>query len=65
MDVCIVENGRVFASGISVVTAHANVLPFIGGMPIEGCVDIDELTVQDFLQANNSMCCGVQLKACG
>jgi hypothetical protein len=64
MDVGIVEYGGVFSSGVSVVPADANVIPFIGGMLIEGREDVDELSMQDFLQGDDPVRCSVELKAC-
>jgi len=45
MDICIVENGRVFSSGLSIVAAYANVGPFFRSISVEGCEDVDELAV--------------------
>jgi len=64
MNICVIENGRVLPSRLSIVAPYANVGPFVRGIPVESGQDVDELTVQDFLEGDDSMSCGVQLKAC-
>jgi hypothetical protein len=64
VDVGIVEYGRVFSSGASVVPADANIVPFVGGMLIQCREDVDELPMQDFLQGDDPVSCSVELKAC-
>ena len=45
MNICIVENGRVFPTCFSIVAPYANVGPLVRGISVESGEDVDELTV--------------------
>lgn len=59
MDLCIIEDGRVFPSLVAIITTNPDILPLPWCMTIQWRVDIDQLTMQDFLKRNYSMSCGM------
>jgi hypothetical protein len=56
MDMRIIEYRRIFSRLHSIVPSNTNVSPFIRAILIEEGVDIDELSVKNFLEGHDAVC---------
>ena len=65
MDIGVVEYGRILAICLSVVATHANMLPFIRFVPIEYGMNVGQLSMENFLKRDYSMCGRMKLQTGG